>query len=156
MNSLPSSALLIYFKDYENYHQTKGNKLSHFIGIPFVLFSLLGLLSHITLWAPTLQSLFKIDLGFILFLSGAIFSMRVDYKLGIPFSLYAYLNYLIAQNIPVAFLIAIQVVGWFLQLWGHFRYEKKSPAFFTSLEHLFIGPMWIFAWMIGYYRPTAL
>ena len=153
MNTLPSSALLIYFKDYEQFHQTRGNKMTHLLGIPFVLFSLLGLLSHVTLWAPDVDSLFKIDLGLLLFLFGAIFSLRVDFKLGIPFTLYAYLNYLLARHTPMPALITIQVLGWILQIWGHAIYEKKSPAFLTSVEHLFIGPMWIFSWAIGYYLP---
>lgn len=156
MTTLPSSALLIYFKDYENYHYTKGNKFTHLFGIPFVIFSLLGLLSHVNLWAPFgIQGLFKVDLGFLLFLSAAVFSLRVDWKLGAPFTLYAYLNYILAQHLPMSLLIALQVLGWFLQLWGHYRYEKKSPAFLTSIEHLFIGPMWIFAWVIHYYEPTT-
>lgn len=153
MSTLPSSALLIYFKDYEQFHQTRGNKMTHLLGIPFVLFSLLGLLSLVTLWTPSPDSLFKIDLGFLLFLFGAIFSLRVDLKLGIPFTLYAYLNYILARHVPVPALIGIQVLGWILQLWGHAMYEKKSPAFLTSIEHLFIGPLWIFAWSIGYYHP---
>jgi uncharacterized membrane protein YGL010W len=154
MNTLPTSALLIYYKDYEQFHQTKANKLTHLLGIPFVLFSLVGLLSFVTLWSPAADSLFKIDLGIILVLAGAAFSLKVDYKIGIPFTLYAYLNYLLARHVPLWPLVAIQVLGWVLQLVGHFKYEKKSPAFLTSLEHVFIGPMWILSWVIGYYQPT--
>ena len=128
--------------------------MTHLLGIPFVLFSLVGLLSYITLWSPSPDSLFKLDLGLLLVLGGAVFSLRVDYKLGIPFSLYAYLNYLLARHCPLTALIAVQVLGWVFQLWGHYAYEKKSPAFLTSIEHLFVGPMWIFSWLIGYYKPT--
>ena len=155
MTTLPSSALMIYFKDYEQYHRTPGNKRTHFIGIPLVMFSLLGLLSRVVLWTPAPASLFPLDLGIILFLAGAIFSIRVDWKLGIPFSLFVYANYLWARHLPLNLLIALQVAGWVLQLLGHFVYEKKSPAFLTSLEHLFIGPMWIFSWIIGYYKPST-
>jgi hypothetical protein len=49
-------------------------------------------------------------------------------------------------------LIFLQVVGWAFQLFGHYVYEKKSPAFLTTLSHLFVGPMWIFARWIGYYQ----
>ena len=153
MSKLPSSALLIHFKDYEQFHQTKGNKMTHLAGIPFVMFSLLGLLSHVRLWSLASDSLMRLDLGLVLALVGGIYSLRVDYKLGLPFSLFVYLNYLLARHVPMNYLIAIQVLGWIFQLWGHFRYEKKSPAFLNSLEHLFIGPMWIFAWVIRYYSP---
>jgi len=153
MSTLPTSALMIHFKDYEQYHQTKGNKRTHLAGIPFVLFSLVGLLSHGVLWSASPGSLFPVDLGLLLAVAGGIYAIRVDWKLGIPFFLYAYANYLLARHLALNLLIAIQVAGWVLQLFGHLVYEKKSPAFFTSLEHLFIGPMWIFAWVIGYYKP---
>ena len=155
MSLLPSSALLIYFKDYEQFHRTKGNKITHIFGIPFVLFSLVGLLSKVVLWTPSPDSLFTLDLGLLLVLFGAIFSLRVDYKVGIPFSLYAYLNYILSRHLGLGVLVGIQAVGWFLQLYGHKVYEKKAPAFLTSIEHLFIGPMWIFSWIIGYYDPNT-
>ena len=155
MSTLPSSALMIYFKDYEQYHQTRGNKRTHLLGIPLVLFSLVGLLSHAVLWTASQESLFPIDLGLLLVVAGALFSLKVDWKLGIPFVLYAYLNYLLARHLTLNSLIALQIVGWILQLFGHIVYERKSPAFLTSVEHLFVGPMWIFAWVIGYYKPTT-
>ena len=145
---------MIHFKDYEQYHQTKGNKYFHIIGIPLVLFSLLGLLAHVILWSPSPDSLFRIDLGLILFLAGGIFSLKTDGKFSIPYLAYCYFNYLIARHLSVPVLVVLQILAWVFQLVGHYRYEKKSPAFFRSLEHLFIGPMWIFAWMTGYYRPT--
>jgi uncharacterized membrane protein YGL010W len=155
MTTLPSSALMIYYKDYEQYHRTKGNKLTHFVGIPLVLFSLTGLLARVVLWATSPESLFPIDLGMLLVVAGAAFSLKVDWKLGIPFSLYAYANYLFSRHLGLNLLWVLQILGWVFQLGGHYLYEKKSPAFLTTLEHLFIGPMWIFSWIIGYYKPST-
>lgn len=144
---------MIHFKDYEQYHQTRGNKFTHLPGIPLVLFSLLGLLSYVILYNPNPESWLRVDLGIVLVLWGAIFAFKTDWKLAIPFSLYAFLNYLLARHLSLSVLAGIQIVGWVLQFWGHFVYEKKSPAFLTSISHLFVGPMWIFAWAIGYYKP---
>jgi uncharacterized membrane protein YGL010W len=146
---------MIYFKDYEQYHRTRGNKLTHFVGIPLVLFSLLGLLAKVVLWIPSPESLFPVDLGIVLALAGALFSFKVDWKLGIPFTLFVYLNYLFARHVEINWLVGLQALGWVLQLVGHGVYEKKAPAFLTSIEHLFIGPMWIFSWIIGYYKPST-
>lgn len=158
MNLFPSSALMIYFKEYEKYHQTKGNKFCHMFGVPGVTFSLLGLLSHVVLWAPAgmapNEALFQLDLGIILFLIGAIFSIKVDFKLSIPFLLAMYLMYLLSRHLPLSVLIGIQVLSWVFQLYGHYKYEKKSPAFFKNIESLLIGPMWVFAYFIRYYRPA--
>ena len=155
MNTLPSSALMIHFKDYEQYHRTRGNKLTHLVGVPLVLFSLVGLLSQWVLWSPAPESLFPVDPGILLVIAGSVYALRVDWKLGIPFTLYAYFNYLVGRHLSISLLVVLQILAWAFQLFGHYFYEKKSPAFLTSLEHLFIGPMWIFAWVIGYYKPTT-
>lgn len=156
MTTLPTSALMIHFKDYEQYHLNKNNKLCHIVGIPSVMFSLIGLLSYVVLWTPQLESglgsLFRLDLGLVLVAWGSIFSLKIDRKLSIPFILFSLLNYLVARHLSISLLIAIQVVGWAFQLIGHYVYEKKSPAFLTTLSHLFVGPMWVFARWIGYYK----
>ena len=149
---------MIHFKDYEQYHRNKINKVCHYFGIPLVLFSLLGLLAQIVLWAPingdlATEAIFRIDLGLILLMIGAVFALKIDFKLAIPFGVFTFLNYLIARHLPVSWLIAIQIIGWTFQLVGHYGYEKRSPAFFTTLSHLIIGPLWVFARMIGYYKP---
>jgi uncharacterized membrane protein YGL010W len=149
---------MIHFKDYEQYHRNKNNKVCHYFGIPLVLFSLLGLLAQIVLWAPingdlATETIFRIDLGLILLIIGAVFAVRIDFKLAIPFGVFTYLNYLISRHLPLGWLIVIQIIGWTLQLVGHYVYEKRSPAFFTTLSHLIIGPLWVFARMIGYYKP---
>lgn len=157
MATLPTSALMIHFKDYEQYHAHKLNKVCHFFGVPTVMFSLIGLLSYVVLWAPAsmedgAESLFRIDLGILIVVWGCLFAFRVDKKLAIPFSIFVYLNYLVSRHFSLGALVAIQVIGWIFQLVGHYAYEKKSPAFLTTLSHLFVGPMWIFAKAIGYYK----
>lgn len=156
MTTLPTSALMIHFKDYEQYHQTKGNKMCHWFGVPGVTFSLVGLLSYVVLWTPAvdtgIESLFRIDLGILAWLAGCIFAFRVDRKLSIPYTIFTFLIYLTSRHVPLNLLIAIQAISWFLQLLGHYRYEKKSPAFLSNLTSLLVGPMWIFARAIGYYK----
>ena len=42
-----ASRLAVAFEDYEAYHRAPGNKLCHYIGIPLIAFTLVGLLSSI-------------------------------------------------------------------------------------------------------------
>lgn len=116
------------------------------------MFSLVGLLSYVVLWSQTPGSLMRIDLGLLLMLFGAGFGLKMDYKIGVPFALYAFANYLIARHLSLPVLGVLQAIGWIFQLWGHYAYEKKSPAFLTTISHVFVGPMWIFAWVTGYYK----
>ncbi len=157
MTTLPTSALMIHFKDYEQFHQTKGNKACHWFGIPGVTFSLLGLLSYVVIWTPFpdswIENLIRIDLGLLIWIIGSAFAFKVDKKLSIPYTLFTYLLYLTARHVPLNVLVVIQIISWGFQLYGHYHFEKKSPAFLSSISSIFIGPMWIFARMIGYYHP---
>jgi uncharacterized membrane protein YGL010W len=38
--------------------------------------------------------------------------------------------------------IAVFVVSWIFQFWGH-KIEGKKPSFATDLAFLLIGPMWV-------------
>jgi len=144
---------MIYFKDYEQSHQTRGNKLCHYVGLPAVTFSVLGLLSYVVLWSPAPDSLFRIDLALLVWAFGSIFAFRIDRKLAIPYSLFTFAMYLLFRHVPLNALIAIQIIGWGFQLYGHHHFEKKRPAFLSTLSSLLIGPMWLFAYVIGYYKP---
>ena len=131
MTTLPTSALMIYFNDYEQYHQHKLNRVCHLVGVPAVSLSLIGLLSYVVFWTPSvdfgIESLFRIDLGLLAALWGAIFAFRVDRQLAIPFTLFSYLIYLTTRHLPVHILIGMQVSGWVIQFLGHYVYEKKFP-----------------------------
>lgn len=78
--------------------------------------------------------------------------MFLDWKLALPFGLFSLGLYLLGRVMPVPVLILIFVLGWVLQFIGHFRYEKKSPAFLSNIRHLLIGPLWIFAQWVDYTR----
>ena len=144
---------MIHFKDYEQYHQNKANKLCHWFGIPGVTFSLLGIFSYVILWAPSAEALFRVDLGLLLWAFGSLFAFRIDRKLAIPYALFTFAMYLVFRHVPLNILIAMQILSWILQIFGHYHFEKKSPAFFSNLTSLLVGPMWLFAYAIGYYKP---
>ncbi len=147
----PEFRLIQYFKDYERDHQNPINKRLHHLGIPLVMMSLLGLLEKIPLsnWFGLPA---WVNLGLALLAAGAVFALRVDFKLALPFILYSFILYFFASGLPLSVLIGIQALGWFFQLFGHRVFEKKSPAFLRSLSHLFVGPLWIFAFWIGYHE----
>lgn len=149
-----SPKLTGYFADYEDYHRTSGNKFCHYFGIPFIVISLLGLLSLINLGPDSLagSALLRIDGGAILWLLASLWYVLLDWKIGLSFSFVTLGMYFIGRSIPVPALVGLQVVGWILQGVGHAVYEKRSPAFVSNLTHIFIGPIWIFAHFMGFSR----
>lgn len=126
-----------YFASYTEYHQTKGNKITHYIGIPLIVFSAFGLLSMIHL--P-----FQVDLGLALWFAGTSFYFALDRRRALPFSLITFAFYWLSRWVSMEAHWILFVVGWVFQGIGHYAYEKRSPAFFTNLSHLLIGPFWIF------------
>jgi uncharacterized membrane protein YGL010W len=149
MALVPTLDLLSRFKDYESSHQTPGNRWTHWVGIPAVVFSILGLFSRVQLHFSGVST----DLGQVAIGLAVLWTLKVDWKIAVPFGLSLTAQYFVAKEVPLGFLIGIQAVGWIFQLYGHAKYEKKRPKFLESAQHLLVGPLWKFVTLIGYYTP---
>lgn len=132
-----------HFASYAEYHQTKGNKITHYFGIPMIMFSSFGMLAAVKLndW---------LDLGLLLWVAGAIYYMRLAFLRGAAFAALAFGMYWVSKSVPMTAHVVLFVAGWILQGIGHYKYEKKSPAFLTNVAHLLIGPFWIFCGLTGF------
>ena len=150
-NQLMTRKLSAYFNDYAEFHRTKGNQLTHMVGVPAIVISLLGLLSLVTFGNASMETwLLRPDLGVVLFLLGSVFYFSIDWKIALPFTLVMCGMYFMGRALPLSALIALQIGGWIVQYIGHIKYEKKSPAFYQNVRHLLIGPLWVFAKIVGY------
>lgn len=152
MFSHPSERLADYFKDYSAYHKTAGNKFTHYLGIPFIVVSLLGLLSGAVIGSEGLagSTYLRIDGGVVLLILGLVWYFWVDWKITIPFAFILTGFYFTGRALPTSMNWSLFAIGWIFQGVGHALYEKKSPAFFKNLTHILIGPLWIFARLVGY------
>ncbi len=133
---------------YAAYHRDRRNILTHFIGIPLIVFAVTLLLSR-----PTLMMIGPVALApaLLLALVAGIYYLRLDWKLAIP--LLAFLGLCLALSQPIAALdtatwlglgIGVFVVGWIFQFVGHY-YEGRKPAFVDDLMGLIIGPLFVTA-----------
>jgi len=125
-----------YFSSYAAYHKTTGNKLTHYLGIPLIVFSTFGLLYKVQ-WQD-------VNLALLVWLLSTLFYCRLDWKKALPFSVLTFLFYWSSRWINSELHWALFIFGWILQGIGHYVYEKKSPAFLTNISHILIGPFWIF------------
>ncbi|MBC7691886.1 MAG: DUF962 domain-containing protein [Methylotenera sp.] len=142
-----------YFGDYSSHHLTRGNKICHFIGIPLIVVTTLGLFATLVIAGGLTGSpVFRLDAGVIVLMLSLAFYMTLDWKLAMPFGLFLIGLYYLGRAIPVPALWTFFVLGWIVQYIGHYWFEKKSPSFYGNARHLLIGPFWIFAKMIGYTR----
>ncbi|HEY4194388.1 MAG TPA: Mpo1-like protein [Mucilaginibacter sp.] len=144
----------VYFAKYNESHQNPTNKLIHWICVPLIVFSIMGLL-----WAipfPHLKFLGSYN-GFVNWASFLIaFSIYYYYKLSPVLSYFMLLvlmifSYGVIQLAelekaggPALWLVCsiLFVLSWVGQFIGH-NIEGKKPSFLDDLKFLLIGPIWL-------------
>ena len=128
------------FADYASFHQTAGNKLFHRLGIPMIMLSLIGMLTHVTLFdAGTI----RVDAAILLIAAASAYYFVIEWRLAIAMVAVSIAFYFLGAAIPLAINAVLFVLGWIFQFIGHKMYEHKNPAFFRNFVHLLVGPLWI-------------
>jgi uncharacterized membrane protein YGL010W len=144
---------------YAAYHRDARNKLSHFIGIPLIVFGVMLALSWPRLSAGSIElTPAMATTAWIL-----IYYLLLDLPLGaamiVVLGVLLYAADIVARmpmiiGVPV-FLIAF-VGGWIIQLIGHV-YEGRKPALVDNLFQIFVAPLFLVAevfFMLGLRRET--
>jgi len=125
------------FEDYASYHRHPANKLCHYVGIPMIVFTSVGLLWKLSPVVSIAVALFVV-----------LYDLRLSVRLTAPFALFVLLSAALAPALPAALLFAAFVLGWVLQFVGHLLYERNSPAFFVNLRQLLVAPLWIIGTLV--------
>jgi uncharacterized membrane protein YGL010W len=120
------------FEEYGSFHRHPANKLCHYVGIPMIVFTLVGLLWKLSFLLAAAVAL-----------AAVLYDLHLSVRLTVPFGVFVLLSAALAPGLPAALLWAGFLLGWALQFVGHFLYEKKAPAFFENLRQLLVGPLWI-------------
>ena len=128
------------FADYASYHRTRGNKLFHRLGIPMIMFSLIGMLTYVTLFDV---GTIRVDAAMLLIGLSSAYYFIIEWRLGIAMIAVSIVFYFLSAAIPLGINVILFVLGWIFQFIGHKVYEHKNPAFFRNFVHLLIGPLWI-------------
>jgi uncharacterized membrane protein YGL010W len=139
------------FAKYSESHQNKINKTIHWIAVPTIVFSLLGLI-----WAIPMPA-FMAPYPFFNWASIVIaFALYYYYQLSpilafamiILIGLFSYFIVLVELNALAGgmqmwqFFSILFVISWIFQFFGH-HIEGKKPSFFDDLRFLLIGPIWL-------------
>ncbi len=128
------------FADYGSYHQTPGNKAFHRLGIPMIVFSLIGMLTEVHLF---MLGGVRYDLAMIVIAAASAYYFAVEWRLALAMIAVSVLFYFLGAAVPFWINLTLFVVGWIFQFIGHKVYEHKNPAFFRNFLHLLVGPLWI-------------
>ena len=136
---------------YAESHQNSTNKKIHWICVPLIMFSLLGLLSAVKLFDV---KGFEMNLCYVLIIFAWLFYLNLSLVISIGMffisALQLLLIYYLEINLDKTLLlylyIVIFVVAWIGQFIGH-KIEGQKPSFFEDLQFLLIGPAWIISFI---------
>lgn len=124
---------------YSESHLNHTNEIIHFICIPAIVFTFLGLL-----WA-----LHPIAALMVTVLS-LIYYMTLSVPLAVGMLVMSGAMLWILQMMPQAYVlpgsVAIFVIAWIGQFIGH-KIEGKKPSFFDDLRFLLIGPIFVLGFL---------
>lgn len=143
-------ALSSLLAEYGESHQNPTNKLVHWVCVPLIMFSLLGLLWSV----PVPAALTRLTGPWLnwatLVMAGALlYYLRLSPRLALGMVLvWAVLALGLRAVEQVAVLplwgicLLIFALAWVGQFWGH-KIEGKKPSFLKDVQFLLIGPLWL-------------
>jgi len=138
---------------YGESHQNHLNKLIHWICVPIIMFTLLGLI-----WNLPSQGLSSIlgqnrpewlNWSTLILIPITLYYLRLSFSLFAGMSVIAVLftlGHLYLSQMGTAYHLlsctALFVAAWIGQFYGH-KVEGKKPSFLQDLQFLLIGPAWL-------------
>lgn len=144
---------------YAAYHRDRRNIVSHFVGIPMIVFAVGALLSRPSF---EVQGVVLSPAWIVFALSAIWYLTRGNLVLGLAVSAAVGVLIALAHRASaggtagwLGWGITFFVAGWLIQFVGHW-YEGKKPAFVDDLIGLLVGPMFLTAealFALGWNKP---
>ena len=139
------------FSEYGESHQNELNEKIHWICVPLIYFSVVGMLASIP--AGVVQSFLGegnpfANWGTVMLIISIAYYVTLSIPLAVGMAAFGTLCILFAQVISLSSVplwvasLVIFVAAWIGQFYGH-KVEGKKPSFFKDLQFLFIGPAWL-------------
>lgn len=143
-----------WLDQYGQSHQDPLNKKIHWLCIPLIVMSTLGLLASIPLplgpsWLNPAIVLMAFSIGFYALISMPLAAGMLVVSTGL------YLGALSLEALPLplwASSALVFVLAWVAQFIGH-EIEGKKPSFLEDVQFLLIGPLWLLGFI---YRRVGI
>lgn len=139
MNQIAQRQIQVLIDKYSESHLNHTNEIIHFICVPAIVFSLLGML-----WAAHPYLAVGLTVLSLLY----YFTLSVPFAIGMIVMSGAMLAalYALPQNVVLPLSVAVFIVAWIGQFIGH-KIEGKKPSFFEDLRFLLIGPLFVLGFL---------
>lgn len=120
---------------YEQSHRNPINELIHFVAIPAIMLSIVGLLFAIHPWVAYV--FVAASLVYYALLRASVFLLTMALLTAVALALVHAMGGLV---LPIS--AAIFVVAWIFQFVGH-KIEGRKPSFFEDIQYLWVGPLFV-------------
>jgi len=119
---------------YEESHRNPKNEAIHFVAIPLIMLSLIGLLFWVHPWV-----------AYLFILASMVYYVRLSAVFLVTMALLSAVGLALVfamgdKVLPIS--AAIFVAAWIAQFVGH-KIEGKKPSFFEDLQYLWVGPLFV-------------
>lgn len=147
---------------YAAYHRDPTNKAIHFLFVPLIIWSAMGLL----LLVPGIQfGTLELTLAHAIALVLLAYYLRLDFPLGVAMVFLFTFLLVTAQQVEGYFddrawmlFLAVFAGSWVAQLIGHSAFEHRKPALVDNLFQVFVAPIFVmaeWAFALGLRRQLA-
>ena len=136
-----------WFSEYGESHKNETNKIIHWVCVPTIFFTLVGLMYGIKL--PFSISGVRLNVAMVLMVLVIAYYFSLSRTLWIGMLLFGITCLLICHFIELSGFIPLWLLSlilfaaaWVGQFYGH-KVEGKKPSFLKDLQFLMIGPAWL-------------
>jgi len=138
--------------EYGESHQNSTNKTIHWICVPLIFFSIVGLVASIP--SNMLQSFMGegnpyANWATVAMVVTIIYYVSLSISLSVGMAVFALvclaiINIIVQMDVAPLWLICVVIfiLAWIGQFYGH-KVEGKKPSFFKDVQFLLIGPAWL-------------
>jgi len=139
-----------WLDEYGSHHKNATNKIIHWLCVPLIFFSVVGILYSVKL--PYTVFEFKLNLAVFALVFVMLFYQKLSASLSFGMFLFSILCLYFCNMIEISgtrlwlVSIIIFVSAWIGQFIGH-KIEGQKPSFLDDLQFLLIGPAWLMSFI---------
>jgi len=139
MEEVSKKPVEILIEQYAESHQNPVNELIHFICVPVIMWTFLGLF-----WC--VHPLLAVAVSVLALIYYATLSLNLCAGMLVMSAVMLGILYVLPANWVLPMSIIVFVIAWIGQFIGHYL-EGKKPSFFEDLRFLLIGPLFVLGFL---------
>jgi len=139
MEEVSKKPVELLIEQYAESHQNPINELIHFICVPVIMWTFLGLF-----WC--IHPLLAVAVSVLALIYYSTLSLNLCAGMLLMTAIMLGILYLLPPDWVLPMSVVVFVIAWIGQFIGHYL-EGKKPSFFDDLRFLLIGPLFVLGFL---------